>query len=106
MRALCADLQCWSYLRDVDTSLLERAVIGVLGAHVAVLAPVAGEGAIYTGKAAKAEGDKMVRESGRLERWGQTKKKKPERQNEVRIYSICILTDSRSALPFSSLKVK
>ena len=51
-----------SYLRDVDTSLLERAVIGVLGAHMAVLAPVAGEGAIDTGKAAKKKREETVRE--------------------------------------------
>lgn len=44
-----------SYLWDVDASLLERAVIGVLCAYVAVLAPVARERAIYTGKAAKRE---------------------------------------------------
>lgn len=44
-----------SYLRVVDTSLLERTIVGVLGAHVAVLAPVAWEGAIHTGKAAETD---------------------------------------------------
>lgn len=47
--------QCKSYLGDVDASLLERAVIGVLCAYMAVLAPVAWERAVYTGKAAKRE---------------------------------------------------
>lgn len=44
-----------SYLWIVDTSLLERAVVGILSAHVAVLAPVTREGAIYTGQTAKIE---------------------------------------------------
>lgn len=61
MKAIWTKLQRDSYLRDVDTSLLERAVIGVLGAHVAVLAPVAWERAVYTGEAAKTEGDERRR---------------------------------------------
>lgn len=44
--------QLESYLRDVDATLLERAVVGVLGAYVAVLAPVAWERAVHTGEAA------------------------------------------------------
>lgn len=44
-----------SYLGDVDASLLERAVVGVLGAHVAILAPVTREGAVHTGEAAGRE---------------------------------------------------
>lgn len=55
MTAIWTNPQRDSYLRDVDASLLERAVIGVLGAHVAVLAPVAWERAVYTGKAAETE---------------------------------------------------
>lgn len=46
---------CESYLRDVDASFLERAVVGILGAHVTVLAPVARERAIYAGEAAETE---------------------------------------------------
>lgn len=52
---LTLGIQRDSYLGDVDTSLLEGAVIGVLGAHVAVLAPVAREGAVHTGEAAETE---------------------------------------------------
>lgn len=48
-----------SYLRELDTSFQERAVSSVVGADVAVLAPVAGEGAIHTGQAA-AEGEKWA----------------------------------------------
>lgn len=48
-------LQPDSYLGDVDASLLERAVVGVLGAHVAILAPVTREGAVHTGEAAGRE---------------------------------------------------
>lgn len=55
MAAICMNPLCESYLRDVDTSFLERAVVGILGAHVTVLAPVARERAIYTGKAARIE---------------------------------------------------
>lgn len=44
-----------SYLGVVDTALLERAVVGILGTHVAILAPVAWEGAIHARKAAKME---------------------------------------------------
>lgn len=50
------------YLRDVDASLLEGAVVGVLGAYVAVLAPVTRERAVYAGKAAKAEETDRVEE--------------------------------------------
>jgi len=50
-----------SYLRDVDASLLERAVIGVLSAHVAILAPVAWERAVHTGEAARTERDERRR---------------------------------------------
>lgn len=46
-----------SYLRELDTSLQERAVSSVVGADVAVLAPVAREGAVHTGQAA-AQGKK------------------------------------------------
>lgn len=52
---MCTNLLNESYLRVVDTALLKRAVVGILGAHVAVLAPVAWEGAIYTRKTAKME---------------------------------------------------
>ncbi len=55
VKMICMNPQRESYLRDVDAALLERAVIGVLGAHVAVLAPVAWERAVYTGEAAKTE---------------------------------------------------
>lgn len=48
-----------SYLGEFDTSLQERAVGSVVGADVAVLAPVAGEGAVHTGQAA-AEGEKWA----------------------------------------------
>lgn len=44
-----------SYLRHVDASLLEGAVVGVLRADVAILAPVAGERAVDTRQAAAAE---------------------------------------------------
>lgn len=47
--------QLESYLRDVDATLLERAVVGVLGAYVAVLAPVTRERAVHTGEAAETE---------------------------------------------------
>ena len=40
------------YLGKLDASLQEGAVSGVVGADVAVLAPVAGEGAVHTGQAA------------------------------------------------------
>lgn len=39
------------YLRGVDSSLLEGAVAGVLRAHVAVFAPVAGEVPVDAGQA-------------------------------------------------------
>lgn len=37
-------------LRHVDAALLEWAVVGIVGAHVAVFAPVAWKGAIHTGE--------------------------------------------------------
>lgn len=40
------------YLRELDASLQEGAVGSIMGADVAVLAPVAGEGAIHAGQAA------------------------------------------------------
>lgn len=40
------------YLGELDTSLQEGAVGGVVGADVPVLAPVAGEGAVHAGQAA------------------------------------------------------
>ena len=40
----CVATDLW----DVDPALLEGAVVGVVGAHVSVLAPVAGEGAVHT----------------------------------------------------------
>lgn len=48
-----------SYLRELDTALQEGAVSSVVGADVAVLAPVAGEGAVHAGQAA-AEGHKWA----------------------------------------------
>lgn len=60
-KAICTNPQCESYLGDVDASLLERAVVGVLRAHVAVLAPVAWERAVYTGEAAETERDERRR---------------------------------------------
>lgn len=46
----------WPYLRHIDTALQKGAVGGVVRAHVTVLAPVAGEGAIDTGQAAAGRG--------------------------------------------------
>lgn len=45
-----AEGRVW-YLRDVDPSLLEGAGGGVVGAQVAVLAPMAAESAVHTGEA-------------------------------------------------------
>lgn len=39
------------HLRGVDSSLLEGAVVGILRAHVAILAPVTGKVSINTGEA-------------------------------------------------------
>lgn len=35
-------------LRHIDAALLERTVVGIMGAHVSIFAPVAGKGAIHT----------------------------------------------------------
>lgn len=37
-------------LGHVDAALLEGAVVGIVGAHVAVFAPVAWKGSIHTGE--------------------------------------------------------
>lgn len=49
-----------THLRGVDASLLEGAVAGVLRAHVAIFAPVAGEVSSHTGQAPGA-GEKRLK---------------------------------------------
>ncbi len=38
-------------LRHVDAALLEGAIVGILGTHVSIFAPVAWKGAVHTGEA-------------------------------------------------------
>lgn len=60
------------YLRDVDPALLEGAGGGVVGAQVAVLAPVAAESAVHTRQAPGGEKGQVTREviglGGQLQR--------------------------------------